>query len=207
MAGKRSRDLCSQVQKKVDRHEDYVYKELNEVQLEICERAFCLEYKFSIAVVAGTELYDFPDGFVVDRVVQPNSSNGIMEVNLEELTNIKVAESSSTSAVTYFYKINGQIGFMTADGSAPTANETIYIYAWRRPKDDKTEDIAKDIDPILDRRWNRCLVLGAIARLVDEPKQQVFYEGLFDKEFQKINLVESSIDNNMWTISATQEYD
>jgi hypothetical protein len=207
MAGYRSKILCSKVQKKVDKYEDYVYSELNAVQLEICERASALEYKYTISIIAGQELYNFPDGFIVNRVVQPNSSNGISEINIEMLTDIKSGDNSRTTEISYFYKFNKQIGFMLNDGSAPLSAATIYVYGWRRPKEDRTEDIGRTIDPILDKRWDYCMILGAASRLVDDPKLQVFYQGLYEQEFEKQNLMEDVQKDIVWTIPANSEYD
>jgi hypothetical protein len=203
MAGYRSQVLRSKVQKKTDKFDDYVYEALNGVQLEICERATCLESKFEISVVSGTELYDFPDGFIVERVLE---YPGIVKANIEKITEIKSGNNSTSSDIAYYYTFGNQIGFMLADGSAPNVTETINVYGWRRPKEDGTEKISETIDPIVNNRWDYCLELGAITRLIDDPKLISFYGGLYEQEFRKQNVIENSIDDNLWSVPYNGDY-
>lgn len=201
MYSNRSQILYSKISKRTNKDDEHIYNELNAVQLEICERASALENKFTIDVVADKELYDYPDGLYINRVIHSNMGN-VTEISINDLNNIKPGSADTI----YYYKYNNQIGFILADGSIPS-DVTIYIYGWRRPKEDGSEDISRTVDPILDRRWDWCLVLGALSRLVDDHKEQIYYNNLYEQEFHKQNLMENIAKDISFGILTNTDYD
>lgn len=192
MAGERSRKIVTNVAMELygktatPMQRNRIYNALNRIQQEICERGGAKQVTATISIVAGTELYDVPDGFVGDLAMRTNSTTPIVRIDITQLSEIKrrgyaVTVNSANQYPTYFYKWNNQYGFVDTAGNAPSAATTVTLYGIRGTAEDGSEDISGTVDPIIDRGWDTCLFYGCLAEMSDNQK----WENKYERELQR----------------------
>jgi len=157
-----------------------IFYVMNRVISRICEEAAALQAIQTVSVVGGTELYDFPDGFIAERAILPGSTTQLIKLRMDEVVEIKRAGSSLVNATDdpmYYYKWGSQIGFINPSGGAPGSSSTVTLYGWRIPLSDNTEDASETVDPIVDSTWDYCIELGALAMMGgDNVKYEMEFE-------------------------------
>lgn len=145
-----------------------IYYAMNRIINRICEEASALQAKQTVTIVVGTELYNFPDGFIAERAILGSSTTPIEKKSIAEVAEIKrigTALDNTTTDPVYYYKWNNQIGFLNPAGGAPSGAGTVTIYGWRVPLSDGSEDASETVDPIVNQRWDYCIELGALSLL------------------------------------------
>lgn len=160
-----------------------IYDAVNRIQREIAETFYCLEGVEEIELEAGQELYDFPDEMLSERKLIPNdASTPLQKIDFDTLDTLKRLQANEDNTdvtsddIFYYYKWQGQFGFLRCDGSLPSGVATITVYYWRGPDED-TEVISDSVDPVVHRRWDTALFYGAAAELTHNPKWYALYEG------------------------------
>ena len=213
MASNRANKLRAKIQRNLGdpagigvAQEGIVYDALNTVMDRICEEANAYEVTGTITLVANTELYNFPDGFIAETGTPYGSDTTPIQKlkNMNEVFTLKRTGSSSSSSTTvpnYYYVLGQQIGFLSPSGSAPTAAGTITFSYFRKRLATGTEDIGESVVPIINSRWDLALELGACAEITHEPK----WIALFDKEMDRRMSLENSAQGKMYDIPVVNE--
>jgi hypothetical protein len=185
---------------------EIVYDSLNRVQRRIAEEVECLEDTFQIILISGQELYTLPSDFLRERLVVPvGSSVPIVQIGKEDLGRLRLVASQSGSSspdLAYYYKWNGEIGFMDANGNAPSTSSTITLYYWRYPNI-VSEVMSDRIDPVLDQRWDTALFYGALADINGEDR----WEAKFNREMDRVKGVERTNQSEPGYIPVNRSYD
>lgn len=177
-----------------------IYDTLNRIQRRIAEDALAIETVGTISLLAGTETYAFPTGFITERLLRVQDSTLELEkINMDRVEELKRLGSSTGDQVLYYYKWNDSFGFLTSSGSAPSAAATVDVYYWRTP----AELISDTIDPIINSRWDTCLFYGAVAELSSENKWYILYEN----EFNRVRQRETMGRAESYSIPVTRSYD
>lgn len=213
-AGDRSKKLRGKVQQLVGdpsgigiAHQGAVYDALNRIQLRIAEEASADQKTETVSIVANTELYALPDGFIAAMAIRGGDTTPLEKVrNIQEVSEIKRKGSSTSSNEVnpvYWYLWDDQIGFMTAAGGAPTGASTVTLYTVRMPKGDGTEDIGDTVDPLVHRRWDDVFIYGAAFYLTTNEKFLLLYEN----EFRRVKNFENIYRGNTYQIPNNREYD
>jgi hypothetical protein len=176
-----------------------VYYWLNIVQRRICDEANAVQEKGTITLVGGTELYDFPSGFISEIALVAPTNTSLQRLTMKQVGDIKTSGANTDSSYPlYFYKWGGKMGIMSATGTAPTDSGTLTIYYWRTQKDDGIEDISDSVEPIVPQRWDTVLELGATAFLTKDAKDIQIYE----MEFARQKLFQSTEDDLTFSVPA-----
>ena len=184
---------------------EIVYDSLNRVQKRIAEESECLEDIFNITLISGQELYTLPSDFLRERMVVPvGGSVAITQIGMDDLARLRLLQSSGSSSpdIAYYYKWNGQIGFMDANGIAPSTSSTITLYYWRYPNI-VSEIMSDTVDPVIDQRWDTALFYGALADINGEDR----WESKFGREFARVMNVERTNQSEPGQIPTNRSYD
>lgn len=211
-AGDRTKRIRSKIQRLCnDPHgitlanQDKVFDVLNLIQNRICEETGAKQVKTTISVVANTELYDYPSGFISESAILGGSTTPLEKKSIAEIAEIKRVGTQSTTSTAdpmYYYKWNNQFGFTNAAGGAPSGASTITLYGWRIPLIDGSEDVSDSIDPIVNTRWDNCFVMGGVALLTGDPK----YLTLYETEYARVRSQEVSYTDLTFRIPVTDEF-
>lgn len=212
MAGERSKKIFSRVRYQLQWNDSltlderaFIYDACNQVQLRICDEAGAKQVMDNITLTSGTELYSLPSGMNVVLTLLQGTTTPLKKINIEEVAEIKRrgTDSSTTADPMYYYFFNGQIGVMTSTGDAVSAGGTITVYGWKLPKSDGTEDISDTVNPIVERRWDVCIGLGAIAYIRGAEKDHL----LFESEMKRQKSFDSQEKDNGYIIQSTGDYE
>jgi|WetSurMetagenome_2_1015567.scaffolds.fasta_scaffold467362_1 hypothetical protein len=175
---------------------------LNRTQRRIAEEAMCIEDSTDITV--DSENCDFPDGMIHERVLIPSGSVALRHIDMSEVDKLKRGAQSSEStsdSMQFYYKWQGQFGFLSAYGTAPTSESTITVYYWRYPS--TSEEMTETKDPVLESLWDTALYYGAVSDLTADQK----WEGKFLMELGRRVMKERSVRGEPSRIPTNQEYD
>jgi len=178
--GDRSKRLRTNVQRVLGDYGDNndaalpkaIYDTLNRIQRRICEDASCLEGKSDLTLYSGEEFYDFPSDMLHERMIIPFGSIPLKHIGFEEVDRMKRSAVSTdlpdttSGEVAYYYKWNGQFGFLMSNGGLPGSESTLTVYYWRIPS--TSEEMSDTKDPAIDSRWDTALFYGAAAELTGE---------------------------------------
>jgi hypothetical protein len=157
-----------------------VYDCLNRIQRRICEDASCLENKEDISLFSGEELYDFPSDMIHERMLISSGSAKLTHIGFEEVDRIKRSSQShetldtTSGSVFYYYKWNGQFGFLLSSGGSPGSDSTVTVYYWRVPS--TSEEMSDTKDPAIESKWDSALFYGAAAELSGDNKWFLMFE-------------------------------
>ena len=181
---------------------------LNRVQRRIAEEAMCIEDSSEISVDSGTELYNFPDDMIHERMLIPAGSTELKCIDLLEVNRLKRSAQAddSVSELTsedlwYYYKWNGQFGFLISDGTMPNASSTVTVHYWRYPS--ASDEMTETKDPLIENVWDTALFYGAAAELSGENK----FWMLFEKEMARRSLKEHSVRSDFGRLPQARDYD
>lgn len=157
-----------------------VYDCLNRIQRRICEDASCLEDKTDLTLFDGEELYDFPSDMIHERMLITSGSTKLEHIGFEDVDRVKRSFQSqdvidtTSGDVFYYYKWNGQFGFLLSNGGSPGSESTVSVYYWRVPS--SSEEMSDTKDPVIESKWDSALFYGAAAELSGENKWFVMFE-------------------------------
>lgn len=123
-----------------------------------------------------------------------------------ELADLKAKLEDNTTtddSIILYYKLNKQLGFVNAIGDALSADTTVTLWYSRTPLPDGSEDISKTVEPIIDQKWDNCLVYAACFEMTGDPK----WEAMYQRELRRMVTLQKAVNDRRFVIQNTEEYD
>lgn len=102
-----------------------------------------------------------------------------------------------------YYKLQKQLGFVGATGGPIGTNNVVTIWFARTPLTDGTEDLSDTVLPIIDKRWDDVMTLGACYNITMDPKWKLLYES----ELMRIKTLQDAQIDRVYQIPVDREYD
>jgi len=129
--------------------------------------------------------------------------NKIQPGDLAELKRTLAGNTTTDTSVINYYKLQKQIGFVNAIGDALAANTTVTLWYSRTPLTTGAEDISDTILPIVDQRWDNCMVFLACFEMTGDEK----WEAKYQRELDRMTTLQQGQNNRSFTVKNTGEYE
>lgn len=111
--------------------------------------------------------------------------------------------SSSDMSVIGWYKLQKQLGFVGSNGEALSEDTSVTIWYYRTPLTDGSEDISATVEPIVDQRWDDCLVFLACFYMTGNERWWELYRG----ELDRIRTLQLAQVNRTYSVPVNTDYD
>ena len=160
-----------------------VFNIMTDVSRRLAEETLCIEQSEDLTVVAGTELYDEPDGFYrMKHLKVPSGALLVLqESEIDEINTIRTdIPNSFAQAPTYFYRWNGQIGLFPAPQAAGTY--TVYYYAL------PVTELSTSVSPATPYYMDDAIKYGVLAELLPilgKDNQGVMYRQFYEGQLAR----------------------
>lgn len=133
-------------------------------------------------------------------------SIALQKISLEQLGWLKTQGTLlpiSDPSILFYYKIQKQLGFVDAEGSAVGENGSVTLWYYRVPLSDGTETISDSTLPIIDARWDDYLVFRSLFEMTGDPK----WFALAQAEMKRCTTLQLAQVNRSYSIPVNREYD
>ena len=171
-----------------------VFNMMTDVSRRLAEETLCVEKSEDITVVAGTELYDEPDGFFRMKHLKVPSGAllTLTESEIDEINSIKTEiPNSYAQAPTYYYRWEGQIGLFPA----PQASGTYTAYYYAIPDTELSASLEPETPYYMDDAI-RYGVLAELLPILGKGQEATFYLQRYEQYVAKAKVTHRTTKSN-----------